>query len=302
MKYGFPKKLVEALICNCGGDLESINSVESDDNSIYSGCLECSDCKKKYKIEEGVINFLDKQNELGRVMQDEIKARDKESPVYDKRLAARYFKEIPSTINKLGEIKDKNIIEYACGTGRITTEIMKDCKFLLASDFSLQSLIVLSKKLGNITNVGLVLGDSVQFKTKANFFDIALSTQFLEHIPEKEQREEFFRNIYNTLKNKGRLVLTAYHQDFRRIVRKMPKEGMHKTKIFFHYFSSKELRDELNKLFKVIDLHPIDITLPLEFRLKLPAKFSGLISRLFERIPLINKLGHLLIVDAKKDE
>ena len=297
MKYGFPKKLVEALSCSCGNDLSITSFSESNEDFIYSGSLKCLSCGKEYNIKNGIVNFLNEQNDIGELMQDEIKARDQESFVYDQRLQSRYQKEIPSTLTKLGNLKDKKVIEYACGTGRITTEIVKDCKFLLASDFSLQSLIVLSKKLENSSNIGLILADVTQLKTKSNFFDIALATQFLEHIPKEEQRENFFNNVYDTLKKGGRLVLSVYHQDLRRVIRKEPKEGLHKTKIFFHYFSSKELRKDVGRLFKIIDLHPIDITMPLEVRLKLPD-----LSRFVEKIPFLNKLGHLLIVNAKKDE
>ncbi|RJQ35637.1 methyltransferase domain-containing protein, partial [Candidatus Parcubacteria bacterium] len=139
-----------------------------------------------------------------------------------------------------------------------------------------------------------------QLKTKEKYFDLACSFQFLEHVPTLGQRENFLDHVRASLADSGLFVFSVYHFDLRRAKNQESVEGMHSSGIFFHYFNSQELEQELKKYFSQIDLKPIDITLPLEARLKLPVSLAGLLSRFFEHIPYINKLGHLLLVKAKK--
>jgi len=146
----------------------------------------------------------------------------------------------------------------------------------------------------------LVLSDATQFRTGSNFFHVAFSAQFYEHIPGSEKRLAFLKNVWDTLKQDGIFISTMYHQDLRRVIKKLPQEGKHPTGIYYHYFLPREIKRELNTCFKILTLHPIDITLPLEARIKILRPIDGLISRTFEHIHVINKLGHLLIVKARK--
>jgi len=183
----------------------------------------------------------------------------------------------------------------------LTVRMAPKCRAMLATDFSLKSLQILAKKLNKYKNVGLVLSDAVQFKTKSEYFDLATSFQFLEHVPSQEQRLSWLKTVKKTLKPGGDFVSTVYHYDLRKQKAGQSQEGRHSSGIFFHYFTQDELADEVSKYLQVEDLHPIDITLPLESRLSWPAKFAGRVSRIVEKVSLINKLGHLLIVKAKKE-
>lgn len=301
MSLGFNKKLIDALVCQKDNSELEIASVDSqDDDVIFSGHLKCKQCGEMYQIQDGILNVLSGQSDLPDIMKDEIEARDREAESYDERLSTRYQKEIPSTIGALGKLKDKKVIEYGCGTGRITEKIVAKAGLVLANDFSLNSLRFLAKKLENRKNVGLVLADSVQLKTSEKYFDVACSFQFLEHVPTSGKRNNFVENNFNTLADDGISVSSVYHFDLRRQKNNLSKEGTHNSGIFFHYFDSQEVEDEFKKTFTQVKVWPIDITLPLEARIKLPAKLAGVLSRFFEKIPYINKFGHLLLVKAKK--
>ncbi|PLX26221.1 hypothetical protein C0580_00305 [Candidatus Parcubacteria bacterium] len=301
MSLGFNKKLIDSVVCQKDNSELEIDSIDSeDDEVIFSGHLKCKECGEMYQINNGILNMLSGQSGLPDIMKDEIEARDREAESYDERLSTRYQKEVPSTIKALGKLKGSRVIEYGCGTGRITEMIVAKADLVLANDFSLNSLRFLAKKLSDKKNVGLVLADSVQLKTRENYFDISCSFQFLEHVPTSGQRNNFITNNFSTLVDGGVSVSSVYHFDLRRQKNNLSKEGTHNSGIFFHYFDSQEIEDEFKKTFSQVKVWPIDITLPLEARIKLPARLAGIISRLSEKILYINKFGHLLLVKAKK--
>jgi len=301
MKVGFSKKAVEAMLCQRDKASLTIKQIESgDEKVIFSGSLKCSACEQEYQIKDGILDLLVGQSDLPDIMKDEIEARDKEANTYDQRLSTRYHKEIPSTLSALGNLQGKKVMEYGCGTGRLTEILVKRSELIVANDFSRESLSILAEKLNGCENVALVLADSVQLRTKEKYFDIVCSFQFLEHVPTAGQRANFIEHAKNTLLDKGTLVLSVYHFDLRRQKNNESIEGMHSSGIFFHYFNIGEMSEEMHKYFNYVKIKPIDITLPLEARMKLPIKLSGFLSRLFENLPYLNRFGHLLLIQAKK--
>lgn len=301
MSFGFSKNLVSSIICpHDQSPVAIMEIVLGDDLIINKGQLRCLHCQTIYQIENGILNLLSSQSAMDQVMNVEISARDKEAAIYDQKLSTRYHKEIPSTLKAIGPCQGQNIIEYGCGTGRLTIEIAPKCSQLLAIDFSQESLLILAKKLAGQQNIGLVLADSTQIKTAPGYFDMALSFQFLEHVIDKDRRAIWLFGVYDTLKNNGQFISTVYHYDLRKKLKKEAQEGRHSSGIFFHYFLAPEIKLEFKKYFKIKNIQPIDITLPLESRLKLSARVAGRLSRLAEKIPLINNLGHLLIIYARK--
>ena len=228
-----------------------------------------------------------------------ITARDAAAPDYDRKLASRREKEIPTTLRTLGGVAGKKIIDYGCGTGRLTVELF-DADLVLAADFSRRSLEMLALKSNGRRNLGLVLADVSSFRTAPKFFDKAISAQVLEHITSPEKRKNFFNLVWETLKPNGVFVLSAYHYDLRRKMKKLPEEGQHASGIFFHYFSLSEVVGEFQAHFTVTEAKTIDITWPLEARLGLSGKFTGFLSRLAEHVPVARKLGHLVLVSGVK--
>ena len=301
MSCGFSKKLIPSLVCQQDGSNLDIKEIsKQDEQVVFVGSLVCSQCGNIYSIDRGILNLLLKQKDLDILETHEVSARDQEAESYDQRLSTRYHKEVPSTLKAIGDIAGQYLIEYGCGTGRLTTEIASQAGQLLAIDFSQESLLILAQKLTGQHNIGLVLANAANIKTAPGFFDTALSFQFLEHVIDKDRRAIWLFGVYDTLKNNGQFISTVYHYDLRKKLRKEVQEGRHSSGIFFHYFLPKEIGLEFKKYFKIKNIRPIDITLPLESRLKLSAKIAGQLSRISEHIPFINKLGHLLIIYAVK--
>jgi ubiquinone/menaquinone biosynthesis C-methylase UbiE/uncharacterized protein YbaR (Trm112 family) len=298
MQYAFPKKLISSLVCQKDKQPLSEDIVwEGDEKKILKGSLVCKQCRTAYEIKDGILDLLMGQQGLDDILTLEIKERDKQADSYDKRMSIRYEREVPSTIKQLGDYRGKKLIDYGCGTGRITEELLA-CDAILAADFSRQSLLEFAKKLGDKDNVGLVLADVSQLVTAPEYFALALSSQVYEHIPTKEPRLKHLKNISETLAANGRFVCSAYYHDLRRRLRKEPIEGYHEEVIFYHYFTLKEIKDEFKAVFKIKRAKIIDITLPLETRLGLSKMLGGYASRVFENFPLVNSLGHLVLLTA----
>ncbi|XKT75161.1 MAG: class I SAM-dependent methyltransferase [Patescibacteria group bacterium UBA2103] len=298
MSYiGFPKELIPSLICQKCESALGLEVKQENKDRIVSGNLKCSKCEKTYAIRKGVVLFLEKEEVKSEIQKKEIEERDKQAQGYDKRLAPRYFREVVPTLKFLGDTSNKKLIEYACGTGRVTTEI-KEGTHILAIDFSVESLEVLSSKIKPDSITGLVLADASKFKSANNFFDFALAAQFIEHLPSINDRKEFLLNVSNSIKKEAVFVSTVYYQDLRRKLKGLKPEGSHKDAIFFHYFSIKESKKEWSEYFKHVEVVPIDIELPLQARLSLSPEVSGFISERLQNIYPLNLFGHLLCVIA----
>lgn len=298
---GFSKKLIPSLRCQIdGADLDVAEISAGNDALMLEGALRCAaPAGHRYGIRNGILDMMPHQPQMGEVQASEIQARDAQAEQYDGLLASRYAKEVPSTLAACGDVASKRVMEYGCGTGRLTVEFLA-ADAILASDFSLKSLEVLSKKLAGKSNVGLVLADATRLVTAPDHFDLALSTQVIEHVPTREARGTFLENIRETLKPGGICVTTAYHFDLRRRLRGRPKEGAHASGIFYHYFSRAELVQEIGAVLLVTRARIIDISLPIEARLRLSPSIAGRLSRIVERLPVLRQFGHLVLVAAAK--
>lgn len=298
MKHkGFPTSLLAGIVCQYdAGELRWQTS--SKEKCVRNGAARCSECEQKYEVRDGILFMLKEKTSLPDIQKSEMQVRDKEAKEYDRRLSSRYYREVVSTINTIGDVDGRRVVEYGCGTGRVTEHFRGTPSQLLLVDFSLDSLRILQKK-EKIKNAGLVCADASRFVTKKNHFDIAVSIQFLEHVPEVKNRKLFLRNVKRTLKPEGRFICSVYHHDIRRRIRGLPKEGVHNGGIYFYYFNMNETYRLFRSCFADVSIRPIDIQLPLTERLKIPQKIRGYISRFLEHVPAFNELGHLLLIDAE---
>jgi SAM-dependent methyltransferase len=155
----------------------------------------------------------------------------------------------------------------------------------------------LQGKLDRQPLIGLIQGDVTRLEFEPEAFDVAVSTQLLEHIPSEEQRRCFLQTAYDCLKPGGYFLLTAYYQDMRRRIKGQPREGFHESGIFFHYFTKKELRREFSRLFEVVHLHPFLFHVPVVWRLEFTRPWVGTIC---ERTPFLKEFGSLILIKAVK--
>jgi hypothetical protein len=96
----------------------------------------------------------------------------------------------------------------------------------------------------------------------------------------------------------GRFVFHTHHYDARSRLRRVPRAGHYREGGIFRYlFDRAEIVAETRPYFDAVSCRPIQIALPLAGRLRLPLLR---LSRAAERIPLVNQLGALLLVIARR--
>ena len=300
MIRGFPVKLIDFIRCNKDRGSLRISGSHTDGVFVLKGRVSCQDCGTTYEINEGILDLFDKTRCRNTQSLLELHTRDsiakkfcEESYRSDNSLDAM---EIPSTLRRLGNTRGKSILELGCGTGRYTRLLADSCNSILAIDFSRQSLLVNSKILSSGHNVGLVHADVSQLALKPNSFELALSTLY-SNLPSLGLRLASTKLVSNALIHNGRYILSAHHYDIRERLRGIPAEGQYNNGIYYKSFTAKSLQAELQDYFSNIEYTTIATWLPYLSRIR-ATRVS--LSRICERIPLINKLGALLMATAIK--
>lgn len=107
--------------------------------------------------------------------------------------------------------KNKNILEVACGTGRIILRICEEANYIMGLDSSEEMLSVAKEKLKN-KNVELLLGDMTKLENIDKKFDyIICGYNSLQHIMENKGVSDFFKNACNLLENDGRIIIDIFN-------------------------------------------------------------------------------------------
>jgi len=142
------------------------------------------------------------------------------------------------------------VLEAGCGTGRITLELAKRCKFVYAMDYSKGSLEVLEQKLKdlNIHNVVPLTWDiryPLDCLLEYEKVDKVTSVQVIQHLP-TVGRYEAIDNLYNYLKPNGVCVVLVYNAlpfYFGKLIGKgLKRNGVFPNGISYHRFFDAELR------------------------------------------------------------
>jgi ubiquinone/menaquinone biosynthesis C-methylase UbiE len=144
------------------------------------------------------------------------------------------------------------------------TQVLRSAREIVATDFSFQALLNFGFKHPNLL---LMQCDVCQLPLPSNSFDLAMSSQVLEHIPNQQSRLQFMQQLARVLKPGGRLILTVYNWDKNRQAHAVPKEGIHKSDIFYHCYSAEELTGELGQFVKIEKLWGVQTVLPKTYRL-----------------------------------
>jgi tRNA G46 methylase TrmB len=116
-----------------------------------NGFLGCPLCAVQYLITEGIVCLLDNE------ALDEDSAHEQQlRNMYARRRRskpenwyANYTEKAErlSTMTPMQPLRGKTALELGCGPGRFTCLIADECRNLLAMDFSIESLRLLSRRL-----------------------------------------------------------------------------------------------------------------------------------------------------------
>ncbi len=119
-------------------------------------------------------------------------------------------------LRHVGNLENKNILDFGCSTGFVTIQIAKLCKscVIYASDISFKELDILRRKIErqNIENIVLLYETSEGIRSEfTNFFDVILAIFTFSYIVNPEKT---VRDISRSLKPGGILVALEYNHIF----------------------------------------------------------------------------------------
>jgi SAM-dependent methyltransferase len=205
--------------------------------------------------------------------------------------------EIEPTLEASEPLSGALVLELGAGTGRYTVPMMQRGASLLAVDFSANSLDNLAARARPEWNIGLVQADCTRFATVPDTFDLVAST-LMSNLPTAAHRAATLEVAASACKTTGKFVFSTHHYNIRSRLRGDPQSGYYREAAIYRYlFRRREIEAETRRHFGDVTCHPIQIAIPLAARLGLPVVR---LSRLAERIPLLNGLGELLLVTARR--
>lgn len=114
----------------------------------------------------------------------------------------------------------KEVLEIACGTGRITIPLLKSGKEVFGVDYSDEMLTILEDKINNKypefkDKVVIKKGDMRNLKLNKKFDIIIITSNSLNHIETNEDIKRTFESIHNHLNDNGILVFDVLNPKFK---------------------------------------------------------------------------------------
>lgn len=303
----FPCSLVASIQCRqCGGALAIAVGAELTANElgVRRGRLCCTSCGDSTNVSAGIV--LSGAGEGDLALHDEsrheqqlrdARARSTTGDADDPRWNSEYqLMEILSALAALDIHPGDAILELGCGDGRYTTRLAPRCASLLAIDLSLESLAVLDRRLRGAGNVGLVHADVTTLRVPSRRFDVVYST-LTSNLPTREHRQAMYRVAADALRSDGRFVFSAHHQGIMQWLSGESKSGRYAQGHIYRYnFALRECVNEVRPYFASVRAWPIQIRVPFPKRIGLP---TVELSRRLERVPVVNRLGDLILCVAQ---
>ena len=96
-----------------------------------------------------------------------------------------------------------NILDFGCGTGRLTEFMAQDFNKVIVFDISPTMIAQGKERLKDLKNVELIEIDGQSIPLPEGSIDFVFSYLVFQHIKDREMVEEAFREIYRVLKPGG---------------------------------------------------------------------------------------------------
>jgi SAM-dependent methyltransferase len=235
---------------------------------VDEGTLSCANCASRYVIESGIARLLiTDDTEISEIKQREIASRDTS---YRRRKTTKFslrdgeLSELDAFFQGVGDCRGLDALDVGCGVGEMT-RVLHPAARLVAVDFSPEALLNFDAPPSQAPD--LIQADACRLPLADASFDVAMSSQVLEHVPTAELRAAFIAQLARVLKPGGRLVLSVYNWDLGRQKMRIPKEGFHESGIFYHCYEEHELRADLSQHFDVKAIWGVRPFLPKTTRL-----------------------------------
>lgn len=141
-------------------------------------------------------------------MPDLKKHFNKEAEAFDEQVQKNipcYNEMLTALINAIPD-KNKNpkILDLGCGTGNITQKALTrfpDAE-VTCLDLSENMIEIAKDKLSDYEKIEYIVGDFTQMQIETKY-DVILSSLALHHIPNDEEKESMYKDIYEALEKDG---------------------------------------------------------------------------------------------------
>lgn len=105
---------------------------------------------------------------------------------------------------------NSKVLDLGCGNGRIV-DLLKAKNVSYVGVDSSENLINLAEKKYKGTNAKFFVSDIFNLPFSKDSFDCVISLAVFHHIPSKQNRQKFFKEIKKVLKKDGILILTVWN-------------------------------------------------------------------------------------------
>ena len=178
------------------------------------------------------------------------------APIYDRRWSHYQQQSIKATLDRLQVDSQGNILDLACGTGTLLSNLLEfvPAKNLFGIDISSEMLAIAQEKLA--ATVHLEKANSEELPFANNHFQQVISTNSLHYF---QQPQKVLQEIKRVLKPGGELLITDWCHDFF-TCRILDLYLRCFNKAHFYTYSSQELKTLLRQEnFKDISVDPYKI-------------------------------------------
>jgi SAM-dependent methyltransferase len=297
MYRGFPVEMVALLRCPSDAR-ELVPEGGTAAPYLVRATLRCLGCGAEYPIEDGIVRLLEGVS-LDTESRNEQAQRDAGAVGLDPSWETSAWNEleIVPTLEASEPLAGALVLELGAGTGRYTVPMNRRGAAILAVDFSARSLENLASRVQASWRIGLVQADCTRLGLAARQFDLVAST-LVSNLPTEEHRAAVFALAARACKSEGKFVFSVHHFGVRSRLRGEPASGYYReAPIYRRLFRPREIEEETRRVFADVEIRPIQIAVPVLGRLPFPVVS---ISRLLERVPVINALAELLLLVAHR--
>jgi SAM-dependent methyltransferase len=161
-------------------------------------------------------------------------------------------------------LKDRNVLEIACGTGYWTETIAQAAKTLTATDINQNMLIVAKERLKVFKNITFVQTDAYSLDGIEGLYTAAFAHWWWSHIPKKKIRL-FLETLHSKLENNAVVLFSdhlpdycdvgfkiSYNDDGDRIEERVMKDGT-KHNVIKNFLTEGNARNYLSGIADDID-------------------------------------------------
>jgi uncharacterized protein YbaR (Trm112 family) len=299
MYLGFPAGMMSLVRCpGDDGTLAIEEILKQQYGRYWQASLTCTSCGQRYHVIDGILHMLD-DVALNAESETERRARDDIASQADVTWEQTDWSrmEVEPMMEASEPLANTLVLELGAGAGRCTVEMARRGASVLACDFSLASLHTLARRCEPAWEIGLVWADCTQFSVRPSAFPLVACT-LMSNLPDQQQRTQLMRIAAKACDPSGKFVFGTHHYGVQSLLRRELRSGYYAGAPIYRYlFRAREIKRETRRHFGFVSCHPIVITIPFLRRLGVP---TVKVSRLSERVPGVNQLGHLLLVVAKK--